>query len=151
MTVISGCFSSLMSITGAALLSTSTFEFVRIGSEFSVVMVTRCRQERSVPTTKAALRQFYEKDTILFALLRRAVHPRQRRGNAPEQLKANQRSFGDVSAETPKGRNRAGSSPVHTWPQQLKDEFYSQRFQNNRKGWVSSPCEGQIRLLTLPV
>ena len=64
---------------------------------------------------KAALWQSYEKDTILFALLWRAVHPRQRRGNATEQLKANQRTFSEVLGETRRRMNRAGSSSAQSW------------------------------------
>lgn len=60
-----------MSITGAALLSVSTFEFVHIGSEFSaalsVVTVTRYQQEHSRPTTKLRCDSFMKR--ILSSLL----------------------------------------------------------------------------------
>lgn len=94
-----------MSITGAALLSVFTFKFVRIGSEFFAALSVCCHGNPLPSRTfcaddKAALWQCSEKDTILFALLWCAVHPRQRRGNATEQLKANERSSSEGLADT---------------------------------------------------
>lgn len=100
---------------------------------------------------KAALWQFCEKDTILFALLWCAVHPRQRRGNAPEQLKANQRSFSEGLTETHTSTCRAGSSPGHVRTKlSAKNWFYSQHFSSNRRGSVLFQCKHQIQLFTLP-
>lgn len=76
---------------------------------------------------KAALWQFYEKDTVLFALLRCAVHPRQRRSNATEQLETNQSSFSECLTDIQKNMNRAGSSHAQNRAEKsAENRFYPQ-------------------------